>query len=121
MRERPKDYQGPSWSWLAVSGVVRPGWRYSHPRPPDKRRILEEEPVIHVLSRDVGLKEPSAPYGAVTHAILTVEAHISPVTLEFEEEQGFCICRDIASEDGDNMVRNRLDVHFDTTCESLED
>ncbi|VUC38142.1 unnamed protein product [Clonostachys rosea] len=78
---RPKEYQGPSWSWVSVNEEV---WTSS---PIDSPTT--------VLSCDCVVSDPSAPYGAVDSATLRIEGPSRSVEWRYEQQDGWPNCPDI--------------------------
>lgn len=73
----PKEYQGPSWSWLSVSsGIGRP-----YMSVPNRGEVS-----IEICDYEVSLKNENARFGSVTYATLTVRCYISVVMFKDERE-----------------------------------
>lgn len=114
---RPLTYQGPSWSWLAVSTGIE---------IQDQSTWGNYEPVLHVMSTKAKLKEPSAPYGLITHAMITAKVYISCANLTRHNSRSFKLSRHRKAERGSKVSINmnhgqENHIYFDTTCDSLKD
>ncbi|KAF2762907.1 HET-domain-containing protein, partial [Pseudovirgaria hyperparasitica] len=69
-RPRPMNYQGPSFSWHSINSTVVP-----RSTPPS----FTPDPSLRILTHRSALAHPSAPFGAVTSAALTLRARLIPV------------------------------------------
>jgi hypothetical protein len=67
---RPKDFQGPSWSWVAVNANVF-----------HNRELRKFTPVINVEKCEIELFDSKAPYGAVNDARLHAFGHVQKFIL----------------------------------------
>lgn len=74
---RPKEHQGPSWSWLSVSSRI---WS---PKP----ELGAEEGTIELCDYTFQLKDEMARFGAATDATLTVRCCIGQVLLKDERQR----------------------------------
>ncbi|KAK1756693.1 heterokaryon incompatibility protein-domain-containing protein [Echria macrotheca] len=70
---RPKEYQGPSWSWAAVSCHID----YRLDLGPGPRRV-DDGDLLELVDYQAALESEDAPYGAVKWAHLTVRARMRP-------------------------------------------
>ncbi|TGJ79877.1 hypothetical protein E0Z10_g8886 [Xylaria hypoxylon] len=66
LRPEPKDYQGPSWSWTSVNGLVE-----NKITTQDFNRNL-----LEVIECQVELSDPLAQFGAVKHGQLRVKGRL---------------------------------------------
>ncbi|KAI0965892.1 heterokaryon incompatibility protein-domain-containing protein [Xylaria arbuscula] len=66
LRPRPKDYQGPSWSWTSVNGLV------------ENRLTIQDfnRNLLEVIGYQVELSDPLAQFGAVKHGQLRVKGRL---------------------------------------------
>jgi hypothetical protein len=67
---RPKVYQGPSWSWTSINGIIRWGSVLN--------LELGKHDRMELLDYKVDLVSEEAPFGAVRSAHITVKARMKP-------------------------------------------
>lgn len=75
---RPREWQGPSWSWTSISGPVEfPSSRTA--------TLVEDEP--RVVAIDIELANPNDPYGAILEGSgrLTLKVRLLPAVLSFTD------------------------------------
>ncbi|KAF9456987.1 hypothetical protein BDZ94DRAFT_1228692 [Collybia nuda] len=109
LRERPKIYRAPSWSWASVDGLVAPRgmagnadtWRSASESLYDSVNICEVKKV------EAEVKFSSNPYGAVTSASLILCAETVRITWNTPENP-HVILPDKLSERGYLMAGHRV-------------
>ena len=69
----PDHYQGPSWSWVSVNGIVF--YHY------DKNF----RPAAEIVGVDIKLKDARAPYGSVLYGLLQLHSRTLPAELVLHE------------------------------------
>ncbi len=70
--DKPQKYQAPSWSWAAVNGPIKFFGYFPY------EDITNLNSGVRILSIDIQLASPAAPFGAVLYGILTLKGRIQP-------------------------------------------
>lgn len=69
LHDRPKAYQGPSWSWTSINGPVSfPSGQFNLQRKAELR--------LHILDSTICLVTNLDPYGAVSSGLLRVKGRL---------------------------------------------
>ncbi|KEY66570.1 hypothetical protein S7711_09414 [Stachybotrys chartarum IBT 7711] len=95
--KRAAEYRAPTWSWACLDGPYFLLRTYSHfpttslsttytliPGQPDSTHMENFVVMSDVVSHDVQLSNPAAPYGPVTAVEITVRAPLKKITKEHE-------------------------------------
>ncbi|OAL03500.1 HET-domain-containing protein [Phaeosphaeriaceae sp. SRC1lsM3a] len=108
---RPEEYQGPSWSWLSVSGgIMRPYMLAAN----------RGQVAIEICDYEMSLKSQYAHFGAVTNATLTVRCYISVVM--FKDERAYNeLAEEVTMENLNWKPRLYVSREQDTTIDRRKD
>jgi hypothetical protein len=71
---RPKEYRSPSWSWASIDGPI-------YFFPIFTENIVYPSPNARILSSNIQLLSPVAPYGAVTGGWITIQTAMRTIEL----------------------------------------
>lgn len=96
LNTRPTEFQGPSWSWTAVKGLIN---FYSEAEP---KSISS----IGVVNIEIVLSESSAPYGAVKSGILSVKGRLCAALWDGKRtfaEQSREVYREVTAKNSDAL------------------
>ncbi|ORX99419.1 heterokaryon incompatibility protein-domain-containing protein [Clohesyomyces aquaticus] len=75
---RPRKYQGPSWSWTAITGSLDFDWAEIE---------FEANIELDLIGHQITVQDETAPFGAVTEGILTVRACLRNALVLFWSHQ----------------------------------
>lgn len=106
--QRPKEYCGPSWSWIAVRARIEAhiSWHYAN------------EIVAKVLDVQTSPKEPGVPFGRVTTAFMILAGPAVHVTLH-QDTSGHQQSRDCVMSLAQDWDKNNTTAGDDEKSESV--
>ncbi|RSL54077.1 hypothetical protein CEP54_010094 [Fusarium duplospermum] len=120
IQRRPRDWQGPSWSWTSISGPIK----FPSPSPMDD----DDSSILHV---DIELANRQSSFGALLEGSgrLTIRARLNAAVLIFKESQGLVDDLDVYAgflilgrgNEGDDAATRMIRISYDSLDESEEE